>query len=196
MLVGLTGNIGSGKTTVLGLFEALGARVISADEIVGRLLGEEDIRTKIRAAIGSDVFSVDGSLDRKKTAKVVFDNEGLRRKLEGIVHPAVMREIKQFALPDEMTIAEIPLLFEGGFTGEVNVVVTVTAPKEIVYERLGKKGKLSEEDITKRLACQIPDEQKAASSDFVIINAKDIASTRQQVKEIYRLLKLRHRRNV
>ncbi|MBF0487657.1 MAG: dephospho-CoA kinase [Nitrospirae bacterium] len=194
MLVGLTGNIGSGKTTVLGLFEALRARVISADEIVGRLLGEEDIRTQIRAALGSDVFSVDGSLDRQKTAKVVFDNEGLRRKLEGIVHPAVMREIKQFALPDEMTIAEIPLLFEGGFTGEVNVVVTVTTPKDIVYERL--RGKLSEEDITKRLACQIPDEQKAASSDFVIINAKDIASTRQQVKEIYQLLKLRHRRNV
>ncbi|MBF0568776.1 MAG: dephospho-CoA kinase [Nitrospirae bacterium] len=194
MLVGLTGNIGSGKTTVLGLFEALGARVISADEIVGRLLGEEDIRTQIRAALGSDVFSVDGSLDKKKTAKVVFDNEGLRRKLEGIVHPAVMGEIKQFALPNEVTIAEIPLLFEGGFTGEVNVVVTVTAPKEIVYERL--RGKLSAEDITKRLACQIPDEQKAASSDFVIINATDIASTRQQVKEIYQLLKLRHRRNV
>ncbi|MBF0556858.1 MAG: dephospho-CoA kinase [Nitrospirae bacterium] len=196
MLAGLTGNIGSGKTTVLGLFKALGARVVSADEIVGRLLGEEEIKTKIRTALGSGVFSGDGSLDKQKTAQVVFDNEELRRKLEGIVHPAVMREIKWFALPDEVTIAEIPLLFEGGFTAEVDVVVTVTAPKGLVYERLGKKGIFSEEDVKKRLGCQIPDEQKTANSDFVVINAKDIAYAEQQVREIYRLLKLRHRRNV
>ncbi|MBF0457211.1 MAG: dephospho-CoA kinase [Nitrospirae bacterium] len=196
MLAGLTGNIGSGKTTVLSLFKTLGARVTSADEIVKRLLEEDGIKNKIRATLGSGVFYGDGSLDKQKTAGVVFNNPALRKALEEIIHPAVMREIREFALPDALTIAEIPLLFEGGFTNKVDAVITVTAPKELVYERLGKKGVFSDEDITKRLACQIPDEQKTANSDFVIINAGDMGDTTEQVKKIYGLLQLRHRRNV
>lgn len=198
MLAGLTGNIGSGKTTVLGLFAKLGARTTSADEIVKRLLGEDEIKQQIRAALGSGVFCVDGSLDKQKTAALVFNNSELRRQLEGIVHPAVMREIKQFAISNKMsgdiTVAEIPLLFEGGFEADVDVIITVTAPKWLVFDRLGKKGALSEGDIKNRLACQIPDEQKTANSDFVVTNSGDIVSTEQQVKEIYRLL--RHRSNV
>lgn len=200
MLVGLTGTIGSGKTTVLGLFRQLGARVTSADEIVKRLLGENEIKHQIAQALGGGVFCEDGSLDKQKTAAAVFGSPELRKRLEGIVHPAVMSEIKEFArhydLCGEITIAEIPLLFEGGFEAEVDVIITVTAPKRLVLERLSQKGVFSQEDITQRLACQIPDAQKTARSDFVIINDGNIASTRRQTAEIYRLLELRHRGNV
>ncbi|MCG6551452.1 MAG: dephospho-CoA kinase [Candidatus Magnetominusculus sp. LBB02] len=194
MLAGLTGNIGSGKSSVLAMFKSLGARVISADGIVKRLLTEQETLSKIRAALGDGVFSEDGTLDKQKTAGLVFNNEALRKRLEKIIHPAVMSEIRDYALPDEITIAEVPLLFEGGFTSMVNYVITVTAPKEIVFERLGKKGQLSKEDIAKRLACQIPDEKKAADSDFVVINSGSIEDTERQVREIYRLLL--HRDNV
>ncbi len=196
MLAGLTGNIGSGKTTVLGMFERLGAHTLSADEIVKRLLKENEIKDKICAALGSGVFSGDGELDKQKTAAIVFDNPALRKKLEEIVHPAVMREIRERALPVDVTVAEVPLLFEGGYAAVFDVVITVTTPKSLVYERLEKNGTFSEEDITKRLACQIPDDQKTANSNFVIINAKDIAYTEEQVREIYNLLKLRHWRNI
>ncbi|MEO5359493.1 MAG: dephospho-CoA kinase [Nitrospirota bacterium] len=196
MLAGLTGNIGSGKTTVLGLFAKLGACTTSADEIVKRLLGEDEIKQQIRAALGSGVFCGDDTLDKQKTAALVFNNPELRKTLEGIVHPAVMREIKQFANLNtgDITVAEIPLLFEGGFEAEVDVIITVTAPKGLVFDRLGKKGGLPEDDVIKRLACQIPDEQKTANSDFVVVNSGDIAFAEQQVREIYRLL--RHRCNV
>ncbi|MBK3332004.1 dephospho-CoA kinase [Persephonella atlantica] len=191
--IGLTGSIGTGKTTVADIFKRLGAYVISADEIVHRLLEREDIKEKIREKFGN-VFTSDGKVDRKKLAQIIFDDEKKRKELEGILHPLVFREIERFFEkvrekdPKAVVVAEVPLMIETGSYKNYDMVIVVYAPEDIQLQRLIKKG-LSKEEAKKRIKAQMPIDEKIRYADIVIENTGSLKELEKEVKEIYEILK-------
>jgi len=194
LLVGLTGNYGMGKSTVLSLFEKLGAITLDTDDIVKSLLVEKNVLEKIRGLLGDNVFERDGSLNKKKVAEIVFKNEKLRKLLENILHPLVFERI-QFFLDkmngkDKVVIIGVPLLYERKYEDRFDRTMTVHAEEENALNRLEKKGVASEDAIL-RLKSQLPIAEKIKRSDFVIDNNGTIGETMAQVEIIYKkLLKL------
>jgi dephospho-CoA kinase len=188
MLVGLTGNFGSGKTTVLKMFGEMGAITASADAIVHELLKTPAIMTQVRALMGG-VFDAAGEIDKARVAAAVFSDPALRKELEAVIHPAVMARIRALGQANEarIVVAEIPLLFEGGFEGDVDVTVAVTSGKAEAFARLAKKG-FSEEEAARRISAQMPQDEKAGRADFVVDNSGDIENTRRRVIEVFERL--------
>jgi dephospho-CoA kinase len=186
-LVGLTGNYGMGKSTVLSLFRKLGALTFDTDEIVGTLLTERDVLEKIRGLLGERVFSEDGNLRKEKVAELVFGNEALRRSLEDILHPLVFEKIDRLAASSgkaNIIVIEVPLLFERKYEKRFNRTVTIYTDQEKALERLVKKG-IRRSSALQRLTVQMPVEEKRKRSDFVIDNGGDLDATMQQVQTIY-----------
>jgi len=191
--VGLTGSIGTGKSTVSKIFERLGAYVIDADKVVHRLLKRKDIKDKIRKEFG-DVFTEEGEIDRKKLAKIVFTDTEKKKKLEGILHPEVFKEIQKFFEevekkdPDAVAVAEIPLLIETGNYKNYDTVIVVYAPEQIQIERLIKKG-MSKDEAIKRIKSQLPIDEKVKYADFVIYNTGSVEQLEKEVENVYKKLK-------
>jgi dephospho-CoA kinase len=191
--VGLTGSIGTGKSTVSKIFERLGAYVIDADKVVHRLLKRKDIKDKIRKEFG-DVFTEEGEIDRKKLAKIVFTDAEKKKKLEGILHPEVFKEIQKFFEevekkdPDAVAVAEIPLLIETGNYKNYDTVIVVYAPEQIQIERLIKKG-MSKDEAIKRIKSQLPIDEKVKYADFVIYNTGSVEQLEKEVENVYKKLK-------
>ncbi len=188
MLTGLTGNFGTGKSTVLAIFSNLGAFTTSADEIVHKLFKRSDVQNQIRELMG-DVFDSQNNPDRKRIANLIFNNVSLKESLESILHPLVLQSILETSGGGENTIvlAEIPLLFEAGYERYMDKVITVTSTKEAIIKRLTAKG-FSGAEIEQRLSHQMPDKEKFAHSDFVIDNSGDIAITTQACNSIFKIL--------
>lgn len=191
MLVGLTGGFGCGKTTVLKLFEKLGAAVLSADSIVHDLLKREEVRDSIVEMFGPDIL-VKGEIFRKKLSKKVFPDEAKRKKLEKLLHPLVFETIEQTykkaanltSNTEIIMVVEIPLLFETGFDKGVDAVVVVRAEADVVRERLRRKG-FSDEEIRTRTAAQFPIDEKASRADYVIDNSGSLGDTERQVRAVW-----------
>lgn len=194
LVIGLTGNYGMGKSTVLKIFRDLGATVIDTDSLVRAALNDETILERIRGVLGDDVFLSDRSLDKAKTASVIFRDKGLRDKMEEILHPIVLKGID--SLLDKITrettgegvvVVEIPLLFEKGYDNKFSRTITVYSEIETAIRRLENAG-ISQEDAVMRLNVQLPVEEKKRKSDFVIDNNSDLSRTELQVRDIYSLL--------
>jgi dephospho-CoA kinase len=201
--VGLTGGLGSGKSTVAQMFAARGVNVISADEVGRRLMQPgEAVYRGIVEHFGTEVVLPDGQLDRKKLAEMAFQ-QGRLDELNRIVHPPVIAEQEKWAEeifsrgPDAIVMVESALVFEAGASGSVpewhkrfDRIVLVTAPDEVkihrFVERLSKGKSVPErqkieEDARARLAAQIPDSEKIPLSDYVIDNGGPLAETERQV---------------
>jgi dephospho-CoA kinase len=175
--IGLTGGIGSGKSAVARLLAAKGAAVIDADEIArevvapGGMAYEEVVRR-----FGDRVVTGDGSIDRAALGAIVFADEGARRELNAVVHPAVgavMGErIAAAAVDSEVVVLDIPLLVEAGGRSRYQVagVLVVDAPLDIARERLVRLRGMSEDEVSARMAAQATREQRLAVADFVILN--------------------------
>ncbi len=191
LLVGLTGNYGMGKSTVLSLFEKLGAVAIDADEIVRMLLQRGDVLEKIRRLLGDRVFREDGGLDTQRVADIIFRDAGLRRRLEDILHPLVFEEVDIFLdkieAPEKVVLIEVPLLFEREYEGRLNRIITVHTSDDTALARAGLKG-MSRENALLRLEAQLPVSEKIGRSDFAIDNNGSLTDTEAQVKEIYAAL--------
>lgn len=191
--VGLTGSIGTGKTTVLDIFRELGAYVIDADSIVHQLLEREDIKRKIAKEFGN-VFNAEGKIDRKKVADIVFSDKEKKKKLEEIIHPEVFKQINRFFEevkkkdPHGVAIAEVPLMIETGSYKNYDIIIVVYASEKVQLERLTKKG-LSREDALRRIKAQMPIEEKVKYADIVIENTGSIQKLKKEVKKIYEVLK-------
>jgi dephospho-CoA kinase len=163
--VAITGGIGAGKTEALQAFRRHGAAVVSSDEIVHRLLAEdEEVRAALRERLGDDVFGGDGAVDRAAVAARVFGNPELVAWLEGLLHPKVVREY--LAWRDEqtapLTVTEVPLLYEVGGETRFDHVVVITAPPEVRASR--------REVADARQARLIPDEEKLRRADYAYVN--------------------------
>ena len=183
MVIGLTGVFGSGKSTVLEMFRRRGVRVVSADELIHRLLGREGVKKKVRDLFGPGVFTAAGRVDRKALGRVVFTEPAARQRLEALLHPLVNGMIKRSAgklARGEILVAEVPLLYESGFTAVYDRVVCVSASEEKILGRL-RRGGFSDREIKRRLACQWPLKKKEERSDRVIRNDGDPAETEKQV---------------
>ncbi len=188
VLVGLTGNFGSGKSTVLKMFRELGALTFSADELVHGLLNRNDIKKEIRKIFGAQVFN-GSDIDRRELARKAFSSKKLRMKLEEILHPLVYKRVGEFRreYPERIIVAEIPLLFETGRQRDFDFIILVTCPRGVAIERLEKRGFASRE-VQRRLKAQMPMEEKIKYSDFVVDNSGTLAETRRQVKKIWEKL--------
>jgi len=192
LLIGLTGNYGMGKSTVLSMFEELGAAILDTDKIVESLLTEKDIIKKIRGLLDDKVFDENGSLNKKKVADLIFKNNKLRYLLENILHPLVFERIDFFLdkikKKDEIILIAVPLLYERGYEERFDGIITVYTQEETALNRLEKEG-ITREKAVLRLKAQLPIEEKTKRSDFVIDNNGTIEETMSQVKTIYKKLR-------
>ncbi|PMQ01455.1 MAG: dephospho-CoA kinase [Dictyoglomus sp. NZ13-RE01] len=184
-VLGITGGIATGKTLVSNILRRLGIEVISADEIVHNLYQDPYYLKKIREAFGDEVF--DGEkLNRKKLGELVFSSEENRKKINSIVHPAVLeimrREIEGRKKEKGILALEIPLLFEVGISDWFDEIWVVYAPIEKQIERLIERDNLSYESAMSRIKAQLPIEEKIKRAHFVIDNSGSIENTIKQVE--------------
>jgi dephospho-CoA kinase len=191
MVIGITGSFGSGKTTVARMFAALGARVIDADRIAHQLLRPgTGIYRRIIRSFGQGVLARDGTIERRKLARIVFAKAKLLRKLNRMVHPAVIASIRKIIAKSKKTIfvLDAPLLIEAGLKKEVDILIVVKSARKEQIERLLKKGICNKAQVLKRIKSQMALSKKMRLADFIIDNNGSIDTTRMQVKRIYRAL--------
>ena len=186
--IGLTGGIGSGKSTVAGLLAARGARIVDADRIAREVVepGTPGLAVVV-AAFGHGVLTPDGALDRPALAAVVFADPDARRRLDGIVHPLVRAraaELVAAAPPDAVVVQDVPLLVETGQAGSYDLVLVVQADLATRVRRLVGRG-LSEEDARARIAAQATDEQRRAVADVVLDNSGTVEELEAQVERFW-----------
>jgi dephospho-CoA kinase len=191
IIIGITGSFGSGKTTVAGILRSFGAAVIDADKISHSLIEPgTPAYKKIIKAFGRDVVKADGEIDRRKLGKLVFKDKALLNKLNRILHPGVIRIINKMIRQrrSKVVVVDAPLLVEAGLRklADKLIVVTISAKKQIA--RAKKKTGLSATDISRRIRSQIPLRNKVRIADFVIDNSETVKKTKEQVKQIRRLL--------
>lgn len=187
LVVGLTGGIGAGKSTVAELFARLGALVIDADQLARMAIERgSDGFADVMLRFGEDVI-VNGDIDRKKLAEIVFSDEQARKDLEAIIHPRVQALLAEAVADldhDDILIYEIPLLVETGAAEKFDYVITVESEIELRKSRLLKKG-LYISQIEKRMASQASEEARTAVADSVIRNDGDEDSLLRQVENLW-----------
>jgi dephospho-CoA kinase len=195
IIVGLTGSVGTGKSTVTNFFRELGAYIIDWDE-----LAREVTRPHLRAwkeiveYFGKDFLNEDLTINRQKLAEIVFSDREKVAKLNQIVHPEVFKEDERITNeiksldPHALIIKDIPLLFELTRPIFVDKVVVVSASEQTQLRRLAEKG-MSWEDAQSRIKSQLPLKEKIKSANFVINNDGPLEETKKQVEEIYSLLR-------
>ncbi len=171
--VGITGGIGSGKTTVCKIFEMLGIPVYYADDRAKWLMtNAPEVKKAIIQLFGEKAYQ-DDSLNRPYIAHIVFNDPDKLQELNGIVHPAVRKDGQDWHLSQKnvpYTLKEAALIFESGSFKDLDKVITVFAPKEVRIERIIARDHISREAVEARIDKQMPEEEKIALADFVIYN--------------------------
>jgi dephospho-CoA kinase len=196
LLVGLTGGLGAGKSTVARMLGDRGAVVIDADDLSRRAL-EPGTRAyqQVCDLFGDQVVQPSGALDRTAIAERVFGDESLRRALESITHPEVFRllaeEVETLRGTDSVIVFDAPLLVESGFHRAVDVVVVVTAPEAVQLERVREARRMSEEDARARLRAQADPADREAVAHIVIENDGTLQDLGRRVDQVWAEL---HRR--
>lgn len=187
-LIGLTGGMGSGKSTVADCLRSNGIPVIDADVIAHKIMNEESTLDKIHEIFGKNVFDKDGSLNKVKFSSVLFTNTVKRKKLNEFVHPKVwdemMNETEKYVTEGSKVIfLDVPLLIESGWHTRVNETWLVKADYNERIERLRLRTNLSTEEIKKRIEIQMPESEKEEYADKIINNDGTIEETGKQVIE-------------
>ncbi|MCS7232958.1 MAG: dephospho-CoA kinase [Synergistetes bacterium] len=195
MIVGLTGGLGCGKSEVLKIIREYGIDVISADDVVHELLRSPDIKSKLKEAFGEGIFDESGEVNRRILANIVFKNKEKLEFLNSLIHPFV-REIIRFRIGEsrrqgEDLVVEIPLLLEAGDPYEVDVIVVVSAPINLILERLKNFRGWTEEEIKDRMKSQLPLEEKEKRAHYVVYNDGSLEELKEKVKLLIEKLKLR-----
>lgn len=185
MIVGLTGGIGSGKTTVAKLFYKLGVPVYVTDiEAKKIMVANKDLIKEVKNLLGEESY-VNGELNRAYISNKVFHNEILLNSLNAIVHPAVAKDFKNWYSSQESfyVIKESAILFESGSYKNCDLIITVTAPLVERINRVMARDNATKEQVDARIKNQLSEDEKAAKSNFIIINT-DLVETKRQVMEI------------
>jgi dephospho-CoA kinase len=190
LVIGLTGGIGSGKSTVADALAARGAGVIDTDRIARELTEPGDPSlARIAATFGAEVIHEDGRLDRDALRRLVFDDPDARRRLEGILHPRIKeRMLERLAVLDApYAVLVIPLLFETNQQNLVDRTLVVDVPEPIQIERVRRRSGLADADILRIIASQIERTERLARADDIIDNGNDLPALLAQVEQIHRL---------
>ncbi|MCA6363544.1 MAG: dephospho-CoA kinase [Bacteroidetes bacterium] len=188
--IGITGGIGSGKTTVANLFARLGVPVFFADSET-RMLQNTDatLRAELIAAFGAQTYQPDGSLNRTYLAQLVFADKAALQKINSIVHPAVARHFTVWCQAHQThayILKEAAILFESGSNNGLDGVIAVTAPETLRIERVMQRDNITEQDVRKRMANQWPEAEKLKRANWIIYN--DGRALEPQVEEIHHTL--------
>ncbi|GAB1415080.1 dephospho-CoA kinase [Paludibacter sp.] len=188
MVIGITGGIGSGKSTLAKLVSKHGYMVYDTDLEARRLQNEDtNLVTQIKSLFGENIY-INGELDRKSLAKIVFNNPDLLKKLTDVVHPAVKADFlcwKRNYNCEDILFMESAVLFEGGFNELTDKIILLTASMDIRIQRVMHRDNATREQVEARIKNQIPDEQKAPKSDLVINTDNGLPeNVMQLIKEI------------
>lgn len=174
--VGITGGIGTGKTTACRLFEGLGVPVYYADDRAKQLMHDDDtLKSQLITAFGKNVYTKEGVLDRAYLAGLVFKDSAQLKRLNAIVHPAVYVDsaawqTKQAHQGMVYTLKEAALLYETGSYAELDKIIVVTAPEAMRIQRVMQRDQTTEEVVRARMAKQLPQEEKEQRADYLLTN--------------------------
>lgn len=189
VIVGLTGGIGSGKTTILKCFESFGIPVYIADDEAKALMNRSKvIKRKLIDLFGKSAYK-DGKLNRPYLASKIFNNQILLSKMNAIVHPKVASHFKRWLKKQNAPyiIKEAAIIFENNLESNYNYIITVVADEDLRIKRVMKRDEASKEKIQSIISNQLPDAVKIEKSDFVITN-NDLSSAKTQAFEIHQQL--------
>ncbi len=187
IVVGLTGGIGSGKTTVAKEFAALGIPTYIADEEAKKLMiTSKTLKRKLIELFGEEAY-LDGKLNKPFIAGIIFNDKTYLERMNAIVHPQIASHFKKWKQKQHApyVIKEAAILFENGSYKKVDIIITVTAPKELKIKRLLKRDDTTEEKIESIMKNQWSDDEKIKQSQYVINNV-ELAKTKQEVLKIHR----------
>lgn len=194
-IYGLTGNIGSGKSTVARMLRELGAFTLDADEVAREIVSPgEPALAEIVAGFGREILREDGTLDRGALAEVVFADEKARTRLNRITHPRILERIKEriSARGDKqrMVFVEASLIDResGGLNDLIDGLVVVTCPGELRERRVAERDGMSPEEIRRRMDSQMPEAEKASQADFLIENSSDMENLGVRVRALFEAL--------
>jgi dephospho-CoA kinase len=191
ILVGLTGGIATGKTTVAQMFKRCGAVVIDADQLARHVVrpGKPAWR-EIVAAFGKSILTPRGSINRQALGAIVFQDRRKLKKLERIIHPRVAREQQRLTrrikarVPNAVVVYEVPLLFESGAHTRVDKIIVVTADRETQIARLKRRNGLTRAEALRRIGQQMALAHKARRADVVLDGTDDKAAVRKDVRRL------------
>ncbi|HUM45987.1 MAG TPA: dephospho-CoA kinase [Chitinophagales bacterium] len=174
--IGITGGIGTGKTTVCRIFETLGIPVFNADEESKKMLMEDaEVARAVKAVFGASVYH-DNVLNKKELAAIVFSDPEKLAKLNAITHPAVFRKFEAWCSLKQQAsyvIKEAALIYEAGADAALDAVIVVTAPEALRLKRVARRDRVSDEDIRLRMKHQWPEEEKIKRAKFIIHNDEE-----------------------
>jgi len=195
LIIGITGSLGTGKTTVAKIFKRMGAIVLDADEIARRLIEPNTPAwTRIKGYFGEGILRKDGRINRKALAKEVFSDRRRLNKLCGIIHPLVYKEIEKKVKEIKKSNAkavvalDVPLLLESGGRSKVDKLVVVTAARDVQIKRAIRKFGLTRAEILQRIEAQMPLSEKERAADFIIDNKGSLSATERQAVKIWKNL--------
>lgn len=191
-VIGLTGGIGSGKTTIANFFKEKGVPVYISDDEAKKVMQSIEIIDKIKSAFGETLFE-NNVLNRAKLAEIVFNNADKLAQLNAIVHPAVKKDFENWLQQhknDQFVVYEAAILFESGRYKECDYIVTVTAPIEVRIERVIKRDNTTREQVLSRMEMQWNDEKRISLSNFVINNS-NLKIANEEVVKILKILNIK-----
>lgn len=170
--VGITGGIGSGKSTICRVFQLLGVPVFEADIEARKLMTtSSEIKTGLIDLFGNDIYTQNGALDRKKLAGIIFSDKLQLEKVNALVHPVVRSEFEQWQQKQDTSyvVHEAAIMFESGFYKMMDFTILVSAPKKTRIKRVMKRDKINATQVEERMSKQWPDEQKRVLADMELI---------------------------
>jgi dephospho-CoA kinase len=191
-VIGLTGGIATGKSTVVEMLRRKGAYIIDADQLAREVVEPEQLAWReITDWLGKSILLADRSLNRARIAELVFNDREKLKKLNGIIHPRVGNRILELTKeieqkdPDAVVIYDIPLLIEAGMQEMADLILLVYAPRELQLSRLQARDGLNSEEAEKRLQAQMPIEEKKLYAHQIIDNSGSLAETKSQVERFW-----------
>ncbi len=190
--IGLTGGIGSGKSTVARIFELLGVPVYDADDAAKRLMHrDEELKKAIKENFGEEIYK-EGKLDRKLLASIVFNDPRKLELLNSLVHPATIRDAENWVEKQSAPyiIKEAAIMFESGVNKMMDYVAGVSAPEELRIERVMKRDGVSREEVLRRMQRQMDEDKKMNLCDFILVNDEKQLLIPQVLELHQKLLKL------
>ncbi|HEX8013589.1 MAG TPA: dephospho-CoA kinase [Flavobacterium sp.] len=191
-IIGLTGGIGSGKTTVANYFKEMGIPVYIADHEAKKIMQSKSIIEEIKSTFGEILFEND-FLNRAKLAEIVFNDSNKLSQLNAIIHPAVKKDFQSWLQKNknhDYVIYEAAILFESGRYKDCDIIITVTAPEEVRIERVLERDKTTREQVLSRMKMQWKDEERISKSNFVIIN-ENLKNAKEEVVKILKILNIK-----
>jgi dephospho-CoA kinase len=191
LLVGLTGGLGAGKSTVARMLAERGAVIVDADDLARRALDPGTrAHQQVYDLFGDEVLTPAGEIDRTAVARIVFEDPEKRRALESITHPEVFRilaeEVETLRGTDAVVVFDAPLIVETGFNEACDAVLVVTARPEVRMDRVMRERHMSEDESRRRIDAQVSDEEREAVADVVIRNDGSLEELARVVNEVWR----------